>query len=201
MEQVKFDESLNCLKSMAASLSAEATVLHIGAGQTGNVAEVLIRHYPSLISHSHDDGDSNAEISAPAEVRVAVIGNVDAGKSTLLGVLVNGVLDTGRGLARSSVFVHRHEVETGRTSSIASVVLGYDSVGNTVNYRHLNRGDDVSHQNGAYDMAEVVKRSAKVVSFFDMAGHERYFRTTVSGLSGRVIDYAMLVVGGNHGTR
>lgn len=31
------------------------------------------------------------------EVRVAVVGNVDSGKSTLLGVLTHGVLDDGRG--------------------------------------------------------------------------------------------------------
>jgi GTPase len=35
------------------------------------------------------------------EVRVAVIGNVDSGKSTLVGVLTRGMLDDGRGLARS----------------------------------------------------------------------------------------------------
>jgi len=37
------------------------------------------------------------------EVRVAVIGNVDSGKSTLVGVLTRGLLDDGRGLARSKV--------------------------------------------------------------------------------------------------
>jgi GTPase len=37
------------------------------------------------------------------EVRVAVVGNVDAGKSTLLGVLTHGELDNGRGHARLKV--------------------------------------------------------------------------------------------------
>lgn len=37
------------------------------------------------------------------EIRVAVIGNVDSGKSTLVGVLTRGMLDDGRGLARSKV--------------------------------------------------------------------------------------------------
>ena len=36
------------------------------------------------------------------EVRVAVVGNVDSGKSTLLGVLTHCVLDDGRGDARNS---------------------------------------------------------------------------------------------------
>ena len=48
-------------------------------------------------------------------------GNVDAGKSTLLGVLTHGVLDDGRGIARQKLFRHKHEVETGRTSSVGNV--------------------------------------------------------------------------------
>ena len=38
------------------------------------------------------------------EVRVAVVGNVDSGKSTLLGVLTHGVLDDGRGDASNCFF-------------------------------------------------------------------------------------------------
>jgi GTPase len=53
--------------------------------------------------------------------RVAVTGNVDAGKSTLLGVLTHGVLDDGRGVARQKLFRHKHEMETGRTSSVGNV--------------------------------------------------------------------------------
>jgi GTPase len=48
------------------------------------------------------------------EVRVACIGNVDAGKSTLLGVLVSSELDDGRGQARVNLFKHKHEIESGR---------------------------------------------------------------------------------------
>lgn len=40
-------------------------------------------------------------------------GNVDAGKSTLLGVLTHGELDNGRGLARQRLFRHKHEMESG----------------------------------------------------------------------------------------
>ena len=34
---------------------------------------------------------------------------MDAGKSTLLGVLTHGELDNGRGLARQRLFRHKHE--------------------------------------------------------------------------------------------
>lgn len=50
------------------------------------------------------------------ETRVAVVGNVDAGKSSLLGVLTKGKLDDGRGRARVSLFRHKHEIESGQYS-------------------------------------------------------------------------------------
>jgi GTPase len=40
------------------------------------------------------------------EVRVAVVGNVDAGKSTTLGVLTRGSLDDGRGKVRVHSICH-----------------------------------------------------------------------------------------------
>lgn len=38
------------------------------------------------------------------DIRCAVIGNVDSGKSTLVGVLTKGIMDDGRGYARTKVF-------------------------------------------------------------------------------------------------
>ncbi len=55
----------------------------------------------------------------------AVVGNVDAGKSTMLGVLVKGGLDDGRGKARVNLFRHKHEIESGRTSSVGMEIMGY----------------------------------------------------------------------------
>ena len=65
--------------------------------------------------------------------RVAVVGNVDAGKSTLLGVLTHGQLDNGRGVARQRLFRHKHEMESGRTSSVGNDILGFDDRGRVVN--------------------------------------------------------------------
>ena len=56
-------------------------------------------------------------------VRVAILGNVDSGKSTLVGVLSKNILDDGRGKARAFVFQHRHEHETGRTSTSSLELL------------------------------------------------------------------------------
>lgn len=57
---------------------------------------------------------------------------VDAGKSTMLGVLVKGGLDDGRGKARVNLFRHKHEVESGRTSSVGMEIMGFDVHGEIV---------------------------------------------------------------------
>lgn len=66
------------------------------------------------------------------ETRIAVVGNVDAGKSTMLGVLVKGGLDDGRGKMRVNLFRHKHEIESGRTSSVGMEIMGFDSKGEVV---------------------------------------------------------------------
>ena len=62
-----------------------------------------------------------------------MVGNVDAGKSTLLGVLTHGELDNGRGTARQKLFRHKHEMESGRTSSVGNDILGFNQEGRVVN--------------------------------------------------------------------
>lgn len=62
--------------------------------------------------------------AAPAP---AVAGSMDSGKSTLVAVLTHGsdgrpLLDNCRGSARMAVFRHKHEIESGRTSSISQQV-------------------------------------------------------------------------------
>ena len=72
-------KSLKTLESMAASLDAETEVIRISPGQREgcSVAEVLVRRKPGVNR-------------ASVEVRIAVVGNVDSGKSTLIGVLTKG---------------------------------------------------------------------------------------------------------------
>lgn len=65
-----------------------------------------------------DNLQSTMAVRDEGDVRVAVIGNVDSGKSTLVGVLTKGIMDDGRGSARQKVFNFSHEVNNGRTSSI-----------------------------------------------------------------------------------
>lgn len=131
------------------------------------------------------------------ELRAAVVGNVDAGKSTTLGVLTKGILDDGRGKARLEVFRHKHEVDSGRTSSIGQDVLGFDEHGHAI----LATPAKGSATGGMAKLSseEICLRSDKVVTFMDLAGHEKYLKTTMFGLTGHSPDYAMLIVGANAG--
>ncbi len=50
----------------------------------------------------------------------------------MLGVLVKGDLDDGRGKARVNLFRHKHEIETGRTSSVGMEIMGFNTKGQVV---------------------------------------------------------------------
>ena len=139
--------------------------------------KVLIRQHP-------------ASVEEVIETRIAVVGNVDAGKSTMLGVLVKGGLDDGRGKARVNLFRHKHEIESGRTSSVGMEIMGFDTMGKVVS-------SDVPGRKLSWE--EIGKRSAKVITFTDLAGHERYLRTTVFGLLSSSPNYCLLMVAANNG--
>ncbi|BFZ64351.1 hypothetical protein YB2330_005494 [Saitoella coloradoensis] len=124
------------------------------------------------------------------EVRVAVVGNVDAGKSTMLGVLTKGALDDGRGKARIALFRHKHEAESGRTSAVGNEILGFTPTSQPI----LPTG--AVHK---LTWEDIAAKAAKVISFIDLAGHEKYLKTTVFGMVGHLPDYCMLMVGANAG--
>lgn len=164
--------SLNTLTEMAEKLGASSDVLRVKRIESSGrlVAEVLVRKVP--------DDQHNIE------VRVAVLGSADAGKSTLLGVLTHGELDNGRGSARLNMFRHMHEIRSGRTSSVSHEILGFNETGEVINYKYRE----------IITPAEIRNKSLKLVNFLDLAGHRRYLRTTVQALSGYAPHYAIIVI-------
>ncbi|WVW82795.1 hypothetical protein I302_104806 [Kwoniella bestiolae CBS 10118] len=189
----KFDKSIEKLRTVCQALKAELNELYRIDQDEASHGCWLVRLTPRGVE----------EIM---EVRVAVVGNVDAGKSTTLGVLTRGGLDDGRGKARVALFRHPHEIETGRTSSVGGEILGFSPTGQPVipTSHTTDNAEGHSHALAAakrekLGWEEICKRASKVVSFIDLAGHERYFKTTLYGLSGCAPDYVMLMVGGNAG--
>ncbi|XP_031417157.1 GTP-binding protein 1 isoform X2 [Clupea harengus] len=177
LNESDMEASVATVQSMCEQIEADLILLRERAETGGQVHDYLIRRRV---------GEADF-----LEVRVAVVGNVDAGKSTLLGVLTHGELDNGRGFARQKLFRHKHEMESGRTSSVGNDILGFDQEGQVV-----NKPD--SH-GGSLDWTKICEKSSKVITFIDLAGHEKYLKTTVFGMTGHLPDFCMLMVGSNAG--
>lgn len=125
LPETELHSSLETLHKMAIEVAATATILRTPPGVDGGKCAVVRVTYGSERHVAHQD------------LRIAVTGGVDSGKSTLVAVLSHGArgepsLDNGRGSARMSVFRHKHEIETGRTSSISHTLLAYDEKGDSV---------------------------------------------------------------------
>jgi GTPase len=119
-----------------------------------------------------EDVLSVAETLSSRNVRVAVVGNVDAGKSTMIGTLTSSCLDDGRGSSRTSIMKHRHEIESGRTSTASTHLMGFRSTGEAI------AGKDSVRANRRKSEDEVARESYRVVTLMDLAGHEKYLKTT-----------------------
>ncbi|KAA3678557.1 uncharacterized protein DEA37_0014792 [Paragonimus westermani] len=139
--------------------------------QTRKAMELLVRQSPQT-----NHGVSLLSFYRP-NLCLAVLGGMDAGKSTLIGVLTDGELDNARGRARLNLFRHLHEVQSGRTSCLSRELLGFDTSGNVTNY---TRSDG---QIRRCTIDELVRNSWQLITLLDSAGHSKYQRTTLAGLA------------------
>jgi len=136
--------------------------------------------------------NSVAETLSSRNIRIAVVGNVDAGKSTMIGTLTTSCLDDGRGKSRLSIMKHRHEIESGRTSTSSTHLMGFRSNGEPVG------GRDQIRTNKRKSEDEVAHESHRIITLMDLAGHEKYLKTTIHGVSSGMADYALILVNSRH---
>ncbi|KAJ2786187.1 hypothetical protein H4R18_000034 [Coemansia javaensis] len=142
-------------------VSVEQRALAGGGGGGGGgrvVAEVRVAQHQAALPQT--------------ELRVAVLGDHGAGKSSILGCLTYGEADDGRGKARLNLLRHQHELESGRTSSITLETVGFAADGALQNYTN-NRTAEQIHQ-----------RSRHIVSFIDTCGHAKHLKTTARAIAG-----------------
>ena len=167
----EYVESVNNLTMIANKI--DCNIINISESNKNNfyIGEFLIR-----------ENDKNK-----FDIKIGVAGNVDSGKSTTIGTLTKNILDDGRGKARVHVFNYKHEIASGRTSSIGHQIMGYDKNGNIIN----------SNKNNSW--ADIASQAVKLISFFDLAGHEKYLRTTIYGLTSIYPDYCLIMIGANMG--
>lgn len=171
--------------SSTASLISDVKKLEIG--NQSEISETVNGGHDALSYEELMKGGFEAN-----DVRVAMIGNVDSGKSTLIGVLTNKqILDDGRGSARSIVLKHKHEQDNGRTSAVTVEIMGFKGEEQIV----------ATARNHTQRWHEVMEKSDHSVTLIDLCGHEKYLKTTLFGLTGLMPDYALLVVGSNMGVQ
>lgn len=135
---------------------------------------------------------SVGETLSARNLRVAVVGNVDAGKSTMIGTLTSSLLDDGRGSSRTSIMKHRHEIESGRTSTASTHLMGFRSSGQAI------AGKDSVRANRRKTEDEIARESFRVITLMDLAGHEKYLKTTIHGVASGMADYALILVNSRH---
>ncbi len=176
ISEIEMKKSIQMLNEISDIAGAKVSILRKTMGNNGQIAECFV------IKNKNPN-------EIPPDIRIATVGNVDAGKSTIIGVLENGELDDGRGAARSRVVRYLHELESGRTSSINTTVIGFGIDGEIINHDKVKSPTDF----------ELLERSIKTISFVDLAGHEKYLKTTIKGLTGLNPQYALLTVSANQG--
>ncbi|KAI2619350.1 hypothetical protein GGS26DRAFT_329123 [Hypomontagnella submonticulosa] len=205
----EMDESMTTLKVMAASLGCRVEVQRMkavgscewtddisGLSEESHVADLWVAEALIMpVMNALNDGDDrrtnklNAtpkrDASITEQLRVSLIGPTTSGKTTLLGTLSNGTLDNGRGSSRINLLRHRHEVVSGRTSSIAQELIGYEGRG-IFNYNvdNINEWPDI------HDRAE----NGRLVFLLDSAGHPRYQRTALRALVGWAPHWTLLCI-------
>jgi len=145
-----------------------------------------------MTAQSKAPENSIADTLSKRNIRVAVVGNVDAGKSTMIGTLTSCTLDDGRGSSRTSIMKHRHEIESGRTSTSSTHLMGFRSNGEAIGAKDSVRANRRKSED------EVAKESHRVISLMDLAGHEKYLKTTIHGVASGMADYALILVNIRH---
>ena len=164
--------SLSVINTIANNLGCKTKITKLIQGEEGLIAEMYIKK-------------QEEDLLSKIEITIGVLGEEGTGKSTIIGVLINGVLDNGGGLARTNVFRHKHEILCGKTSSFSHQILGFDEEGKLTNYDDLIKPS----------LSQIVSKSTKIINFYDMAGSNKTFnRTTLSALSNEYLDYLLFVI-------
>ena len=167
----ELEKTLSVLDTIAISLGCKTNKIEYFWGKSGGlIAEMHIKRIEDLNK---------------IEINVGVLGEEGTGKSTLIGVLINGVLDNGKGSGRQNVLRHKHEILCGKTSSFTHKILGFDEKGEVMNYGDLLKPS----------IEQIINKSTKIINFYDMAGSNKTFnRTTLSTLSNEYLDYIFFVI-------
>lgn len=173
------DETIKILSSISAEVSAEIEEINKWEVENTDRFVGLVK----IIEDSAPNSDSN-------QIVVGTAGHVDHGKSTLVGSLITGTEDDGKGDLRQHLDVKPHEIDRGLSADLSYSVYGFNSSNEPLRLRDPNQTREKS---------DLVEKADKLVSFVDTVGHQPWLRTAIRGLVGQRIDYGLLVVSAEDG--
>nr|MDO8100081.1 GTP-binding protein [Candidatus Njordarchaeota archaeon] len=118
-------------------------------------------------------------------IGINIAGRVNAGKSTLIGVLTGGELDDGRGKARAPLLKHPQELEGGQTADLHVTFLGFDEKSQPMLTRRPTDMEEISR---------VLEQSKRLILFYDAPGHSIYVKTMIRSILGADAQFAMILI-------
>ena len=110
LEKRKMDETIHVLSELASEISAKIIDITTEQAPKGELAKVVINR----LQNNKTD-----------HLLIGVAGHVDHGKSTLVGTLTTGSLDTGTGSSRIFLDIQKHEIERGLSVDLSFAVYGF----------------------------------------------------------------------------
>lgn len=165
--------SVETIQKMTSNIGATINKIEYLKGKEGMVAEITI-------SKPFEEEEKNL-----MEIRVGLIGEEDSGKSTLVGCLISDKRDNGKGLTRTNVFRHRHEINCGKTSSFTHQIIGFDKNGKKTNITSFGTPST---------WPKIVEKSVKIVNCIDMGCSEKSLNNSMKALSPNYLDYIVVVI-------
>ena len=164
-------QSLSVLNRVVKHSNASVDSTHISMFKDGVVAMIKI----SIANN----------IEAVDEFRVIMLGDTDAGKSSIIGSLTYNIKDNGSGGSRQNIFKYQHEHDSGQTSSIKCEISGFTKNKNSF----LNYTDYFEEP-----WENIFKKSHGIINFTDLPGDTKYLRTTLFGLMSYIPHILIVVI-------
>lgn len=121
----------------------------------------------------------------PETLGINLMGRVNSGKTTLAGILIQGQLDDGSGLARAPLLTYPQELRRGQTADLHVAFAAIDRDGCFIPMRApLNKAE----------RARLIDNAHRIITLFDAPGHAEYAKTMIRSVLGADAQYGLVLV-------
>ena len=168
-------EILSKIKKLSETLNCTCDIIKTKQGIFGIFFEFFLQSKTKKENTEMKSQKKNKII----EIKIGTFGEESSGKSTTTSVLINNILDDGKGLMSKKNYKSQHEIQSGKSLYLSHLILGLDSENNQICETNFN---------------SLIKKSNKFINFYDMGGCEKALKYTLSLISPDYIDYAFLFI-------